>query len=629
MSGNRFDLCVYGATPAGIACAVRAAREGLTVVLVHHHAHVGGMWTNGLGVLDTVYDGSRAPLYDEIVARMCELTRAESGADSQAYRLTQWDPADVSSRHPYFAPHVAEQALDALVDETSGLRLLRELAPRRVMRAGRILLGAAFAGAGGEREIEAATFADASYEGDLYAAAGVRFRVGRESRQELNELHAGRIYSILRRDSDRDGYPRAVRRGELRLRPYGAITGEICAGSTGEGDAAIQAYNVRLCLSNDPRQRRLPAKPDRYRPELFHKLRDRWLIPGDVPLRKISWNAANLPEGGWRYPLASWKERHRIIERHRDWAVGLLHFLQNDAAVPEELRRRARQWGLATDEFADNDNVPYEMYVREARRLAGRYRFTEYDSTLAPGLDRAPIHQDSIGVTEWALDSHECHWDTIGGSSREGKILMTELTRPGQVPYRCLLPQEVDNLLVPGCCSASHVGWGTIRVEPTMVPIGEAAGRAAAQAGADGVPAAAVDVHKVQRALVESGAMITFLNDGNPGAGAWVPALQMLGVHGFFPSYDAHPHRPLDLAEAACWVAGIAAVRGGRNVPSALARRILECAPAGRGVTRAEWNELLRVRGLQADSDEAASTPSAASLTRAEAAGFAYRLLAP
>ncbi len=629
MSGNRFDLCVYGATPAGIACAVRAAREGLTVALVHHHAHVGGMWTNGLGVLDTVYDGSRAPLYDEIVARMCELTRAESGADSEAYRLTQWDPADVSSRHPYFAPHVAEKALDALVDETSGLCLFREHAPRRVMRAGRMLLGAAFAGAGGEREIEAATFADASYEGDLYAAAGVRFRVGRESRQELNELHAGRIYSILRRDSDRDGYPRAVRRGELRLRPYGAITGEICAGSTGEGDAAIQAYNVRLCLTNDPRQRRLPAKPDRYRPELFHKLRDRWLIPGDVPIRKISWNAANLPEGGWRYPLASWQERHRILECHRDWAVGLLHFLQNDAAVPEELRRRARQWGLATDEFADNDNVPYEMYVREARRLAGRYLFTEHDGTLAPGLDRAPIHQDSIGVTEWALDSHECHWDTIGGSSREGKILMTELTRPGQVPYRCLLPQEVDNLLVPGCCSASHVGWGTIRVEPTMVPIGEAAGRAAAQAGADGVPAAAVDVHKVQRALVESGAMITFLNDGNPGAGACVPALQMLGVHGFFPSYDAQPDKPLDLAEAACWVDGIAAVRGGRNVPSALARRILECAPAGRGVTRAEWNELLRVRGMQADSDEAGSAPSAACLTRVEAAGFAYRLLAP
>ncbi|MDE0219601.1 MAG: FAD-dependent oxidoreductase [Spirochaetaceae bacterium] len=623
--GERFDLCVYGATPAGIACAVRAAREGLKVALVHHHAHIGGMWTNGLGVLDTVYDGPRAPLYDEMVARMCELTRRESGADSEAYRRTQWDPPEVSSRHPYFAPHVAEAVLDSLVDETAGLSLYRERAPRRVSRAGRLLLGVTFEGSGGAGEIEAATFADASYEGDLYAAAGARFRVGRESRRELNEIHAGRIFSILRRDSARDGYPRAIRRGELRLRTYGAITGEICAGSTGEGDAAIQAYNVRLCLTNDPQQRRLPAKPAWYRRELFHKLRDRWTVSGGVRVHKVSWNAANLPEGGWRYPLASWEERRRITERHRDWALGLLHFLQNDADVPDELRRRARQWGLAADEFPDNDNVPYEMYVREARRLVGRYLFTEHDSTLAPGLERAPIHADSIGVTEWALDSHECHWDTVGGSSREGKILMTELTRPGQVPYRCLLPREIDNLLVPGCCSASHVGWGTIRVEPTMVPIGEAAGIAAAQAGADGVPVADVDIGAVQRALVESGAMLTFLNDGNPGDGDAVPALQMLGVHGFFGSYDARPAEPLDRAEAALWAGGLADVRAGVNVPDELARRILNCAPAGRGVTRGEWNELLRVRGMPPERD---GPESATPLTRAGAAGLAYRVLA-
>jgi len=623
--GERFDLCVYGATPAGIACAVRAARKGMTVALVHHHAHIGGMWTNGLGVLDTVYDGPRAPLYDEIVARMCELTRSESGAGSEAYRLTQWDPPEVSSRHPYFAPHVAEAVMDSLVDETAGLSLYRERAPRRVSRAGRLLLGVAFEGSGGAGEIAAATFADASYEGDLYAAAGARFRVGRESRRELNEIHAGRIFSVLRRDSDRDGYPRAIRRGELRLRTYGAITGEICAGSTGEGDAAIQAYNVRLCLTNDPEQRRLPVKPAWYRRELFHKLRDRWAVSGGAPVRKVSWNAANLPEGGWRYPLASWDERRRITERHRDWALGLLHFLQNDADVPDELRRRARQWGLAADEFPDNDNVPYEMYVREARRLVGRYLFTEHDSTLAPGLERAPIHADSIGVTEWALDSHECHWDTVGGSSREGKILMTELTRPGQVPYRCLLPREIDNLLVPGCCSASHVGWGTIRVEPTMVPIGEAAGIAAAQAGAEGVPVADVDIGAVQRALVESGAMLTFLNDGNPGDGDAVPALQMLGVHGFFASYDARPADPLDRAEAALWADGLADVRGGGNVPDKLARRILNCPPADRGVTRAEWSELLLARGMPPERD---GPESATPLTRAGAAVLAYGLLA-
>ena len=202
---------------------------------------------------------------------------------------------------------------------------------------------------------------------------------------------------------------------------------------------------------------------------------------------------------------------------------------------------------------------------------------------------------------------------------------MTELTVPGQVPYRCLLPREIDNLLVPGCCSASHVGWGTIRVEPTMVPIGEAAGIAAAQAGAGGVPVADVDIGAVQRALVESGAMLTFLNDGNPGDGDAVPALQMLGVHGFFGSYDARPAEPLDRAEAALWAGGLADVRGGGNVPDELARRILNCAPAGRGVTRGEWNELLRARGMPPERD---GSESATPLTRAGAACVAYRVLA-
>ena len=154
---------------------------------------------------------------------------------------------------------------------------------------------------------------------------------------------------------------------------------------------------------------------------------------------------------------------------------------------------------------------------------------------------------------------------------------------------------------------------------------GEAAGRTAAQAGAEGVPVADVDIAAVQRALVESGAMLTFLNDGNPGDGDAVPALQVLGVHGFFGSYDARPAEPLDRAEAALWADALADVRGGANVPDELARRVLNCAPAGRGVTRAEWNELLLARGMPPERD---GPESATPLTRAEVAGLAYRVLA-
>src|SRR5262249_35294719 len=152
-------------------------------------------------------------------------------------------------------------------------------------------------------------------------------------------------------------------------------------------------------------------------------------------------------------------------------------------------------------EFRDNGGFPWEMYVREARRLVGRHVFTEHDATLAPGLGRAPVHADSIAITEWPLDSHSCHTDVVPGSDHAGKVLLSEETRPAQIPFRCLLPKDLDNLLVTGCMSSSHIGWGAIRLEPVFMHVGESAAYALVEARKEKTAPALVSIDRLQRVL--------------------------------------------------------------------------------------------------------------------------------
>ena len=572
---GEYDLVVYGATPAGIACAVRAARDGAEVLLLHHHRHVGGMLANGLGTFDTLYEGARAPLFDELHRRIVEHCRLTYGDGSPEHEAAQWRSRKLSSGRPQFAARDAETVLEAMVADEERIHLLREVVPVAVERAGRRILAlwtAPYPGAArgrgsatpGAARHAAPSFVDASYEADLAACAGVSYRVGREGRGEYGEPHAGRVFTTLKRAPGGVAtYPHAAVSGALNLRAFFAITGELFAGSTGEGDRAIQAYNMRLSLTRDPARRVAPPRPDWYPRELFLALRDRWGFggnPGSVAGRStVGWNGPNLPEGGETYPDGDWDERRRIYARHRDFALGLLHFLQHDEEVPEPVRANASLVGLDGAAYTDNGNVPWEMYARETRRLLGRAVFTEHDGTLARGLERAPIHLDAVGFTEWPMDSHECHWETVPGSDREGKILLSEVTRPGQVPYRALLPREVDNLLVPVCLSASHVGWGTIRLEPTWMPLGEASAVACRLAAEDGHGlVAAVDVDRLQRRLLTQGTRISFFNDALEDARApWFEAVQRLAVRGFFNSYDALPLEPLTERVAAAWVRAI------------------------------------------------------------------------
>lgn len=553
-----FDLVVCGGTAPGIVAAVRAAREGLKVALVAPGAKLGGSLPS-LGALETHYRGNRAPLLEEISAAVRAHYRGRYGEDSAQFR------ACAGGKMVTFEPHVMESILGELVAAEAGIRVWRGFAPVAVGRAGARLQSAAFAGAGGERiELRAPAFIEAGYEGDLMALAGANWRLGREGRAEYGEPRAGRVFTRWLPGT----FPRAAAEGRLNLVTAGATTSDPLPGSTGEGDGNIQSYSYRLCLTDDPANRRLLERPPegydraKYAPILlppaekaklplpFHHRfliyplremveRDHIFHGHALPNRKRSWNATNFTGAGRFWATADAAGRAAIARAHCDHALGLMWFLQNDPEMPDDLRARAREWGLARDEFAETDNIPPQLYVREARRLVGRRIFTEHDALLAPGSARAPVHADSVGITEFSLDSLACTTERLGDSLCDGQLFQMEVSVPGQVPYGVMLPRELDNLLVVTTLSATHVGWGTIRQTPTLMHLAESAAWAAILARRQHIAPAALDVAALQRTLVEHGVMITFFNDCDmsdrtPAA----LAAQLAGARGEFPTYD-------------------------------------------------------------------------------------------
>lgn len=583
------DVVIYGATPGGIVTAVGAARAGLQVTLVHHHAHIGGMMSNGLGVLDTIYDGKRAPLFDEVHARIVKHYRDKYGEGSTQHRLSQW-PARSEARRPTYEPHVAELVFERMLAEQKAITVVREHYPVAARRDGRRVATVTFRKMDGEAErtFAAPSFVDASYEGDLAAVAGAEMTIGRESRATYGEPHAGKIFlKTIYVTETKDYFPTALRTEGLNLRGFRATSGPILAGSTGAGDAAVQAYNFRLCWTRDAANQRGPvARPEHYDRRKFLEVRDRWGIGGTVPNEKSSWNAPLLVGGNFDYPAGDWPTRHAIARRHKDFAIGLLWFLQHDAEVPERVRAEAKNWALPKDEFTDNGGFPWEMYVREARRLVGRSVFTQHDGMAAAGMKRAPVKADSIAITEWPMDSHSCTLATTGDSDHEGKVLLTEESRPGQIGFATLLPKEIDNLLVTGAISSSHVGWGALRLEPVWMHVGESAAHALVLARRSGVAVADLSPAALQRDLVARGVMLSFFNDFDMGAPTPEQcAAQYFGPRGFFPDYDARLAEPLTRAVAEIWA-------NPGSDPNETARRVVAAGGGGPAITAREFAAL-------------------------------------
>lgn len=611
VEGCNYDLIVVGATASGTACAVRAAREGCTVLLVQHNDHIGGMMVNGLMQWDALYGGPRAPLFTELLGNIEKDAIARYGKDSRSHQTIRY----THEHYPisWGESHVVEREFNRLVAGEKNITLLLSHHPVSVERQGALLKSVTLREYGTTKDIRVsgAMFADGTYEGDLFALAKVPWRAGREARAEYNEPHAGQVFvNIDKADSPRDAVE-----ARLNIRPYASRQGSMDPASPFTADNAVQAYNYRFCVTKDPANRiMLTEPPPGYRREEYLNYERKSIATNAGPNLKSHMNSPILPGENHDYPNGDWPTREKIIERHKNFGLGLIWFLQNDESMPEQKRAGFREWGLPKDEFPDNGHIPYEMYVREARRIVGRHVFTEHDNSLAKGYARTPVHHDSIAITDWYMDSHSCTTDARPGYHYDGKLILTEESRPAQIPYRSLLPQGVDNLLVPVCLSATHIAWGAVRLEPVWMQTGEAAGFAAALAKREKTTPAQLDPEKLLRLLVERRQLVSFFNDFKvDGPELWIPAVQYFATKGFFASYDARMDEPLSTATGRAWAEGLSKLLHGTLDATALAQAMAKAERSDGTMTAADFTKLL------SPEEKTRPLPPHATISRAEA----------
>jgi len=617
------DLVVVGGTPAGIAFAVRVAREGVRVLFVHHTGHLGGMLANGLGVWDSRYDRKRAPIYDEVRAAIIAHYHDTYGPDSSQYRDAQ--PGPNGHTNGRFEPHVAERILTALVACETRITVVLQHYPVAVERHGPTIASVMFASVQGPTRFRATArvFADCSYEADTFPLAGIAYRVGRESREEFGEPHAGEIF-MQPADAPPDATAArlAAAHAALRLRPFPGYQVRLPE-STGRADGNVQALNYRVILTSDPARRRPVPRPPHLDREFLATLEFGSEIEA-IPNQKLGLNRPQLLGPHNAYVEGDWSVRRQVMDAHWEAALALLWFKQHDPSVSEKERHRWREYGLAADEFTDHGHRPYEIYVREGRRLQGRAMLTEADTTPADGMARPPLHADSIGFTEWYIDSHACTRRRVEGSLEEGKVMLHQETFPGQVPLRALLPEGVENLIVPVNLSATHVAWNTVRLEATWMHLAESAAFAACQAWRAGQPIAALDRTELLQTLAARGVQLTFFNDLESAPGDdTVAAAQYFSTCGFFPDYDARLAAPLDGGTAREWLrVGLATLPP--TDPLAVARAI--AAAAARGEPPLGRSALPRFEP-STEAHSPAVNASASAVTRGEALRALWQLV--
>jgi hypothetical protein len=488
------DIVIYGGTSAGVTAAVQAARLGKRVALVEQGQHFGGMSVEGLGGsdIDNHKEFKNGAAVGGMAAEFYLQLGKVYGQPVPQYR---------------FEPHVAEAVFAQWLQE-AGVTLY----------PGQRLVGVQKDGAkvvkiwteSGE-EFVGQVFIDATYEGDLLAAAGVKTRIGREANAEYGETKNG-----IRAKTTHAQFA-------VRVDPYwepgNPASGVIPTiqdeelGTPGEADHRIQAYCYRLCLTKKAENRRPWVKPEDYNP-LNYEIYRRYIKAGGklwqpsagLPNGKTdlgSWHdlSANLYGMNHEWPGGDPRTRERILHEHLSFTQGLCWFLANDPAVPDPLRQTWAQWGPCQDEFPDNGGWPRMFYVRDARRMVSDYVITEHHTKKSGAT---PV-EDPVGVAYWPPDTHHVRRIVRDGAAyNEGFVFGGDDWGPFGISYRALVPKasEATNLLTPTCPSSTHVAYGAIRLEWTFMVLGQSVGEAACLAIDDRVPVQKIDYPKLKARLL-------------------------------------------------------------------------------------------------------------------------------
>jgi hypothetical protein len=555
-----YDVVVYGATPAGISAAIASSQDGCSVLLVEPTHQIGGLLTSGLSHTDYHSRESLSGAFLHFARRVKKHYEATYGPDSQQV---------IDCHEGVFAePKVNLLVLEKLLAESSRIEILRNTAIKSLvidppsmsmMSIRQIVLST---NQHQERRIRCAIAIDATYEGDLMAMAGVPWRAGREGRNEYGES----------------------------LAPE-------------QPDDQLQAYNFRFVMTRDPSNRIMPKAPPGYQRDDFVGVLDaigsgkikkvfdyprNCIFKAHLPplpnakydINDVSQNLVrlSLPGKNRSWPNGSSQERRAIFDDHLRDQVGLLYFLQNDPAVPGRFREEAQEWGWCRDEFIETDHLPPQLYVREARRMLGKHVYVQKDSEHAPNDARAFFFADSIASGDYGNNCHgTAHEGPRFGGQHTGEFYNP--VPPYQIPYGVLVPNNIQNLLVPGAVSASHVGFCALRLEPIWMSLGQAAGHAAAQSIQRKTSVQDVAIKALQHRLHQAGSATIYVSDVHPEdpdflAVQWWGALGGLhglapmpkkpgqrgrNLHGQYfeanPGHDASLAMPLDASTATRWQA--------------------------------------------------------------------------
>jgi len=516
------DLVIYGNNSAGVMAGIQARRDGLDVIVTGPDKHLGGLTAGGLSWTDSGNKDAVGGISREFYRRVqAHYDQPETWKYQRPEDYSRYDPENDAMW--VFEPHIAETVFEEMVAE-AGLEIHREkrldrgkgvTVKRNRITEIRMLDGTAY---------RSRIYIDATYEGDLMAAAGVSYAVGREANSRYGEtLNGVQTRNAVFHQFEYDVSPYVV--------PDDPASGLLPRihhedlGEEGSGDKKVQAYNFRMCLTTAEENRVPFPKPEGYDPaqyELLGRYLDRgWRGISDkfdpAPNAKTDTNnygAFSTDNIGmnYDYPEAGYERREEIVREHERYQKGLMWYLANDPRVPEDVREQIGQWGLARDEFRDNDHWPHQIYVREARRMVSDFVMTEMHLR-----GKKPTGK-SIGMGSYNMDSHHVqrYVDARGYARNEGDVQVNP-GGPYLISYDAIIPRrkEIANLLVPVCLSSSHIAYGSIRMEPVFMILGQSAAAAARIAVRRDIPVQDVGYDALRQELLRLGQVLELKSPRN------------------------------------------------------------------------------------------------------------------